>query len=280
MAYDTGRILYIDNIDGDTRFRNVTLKITSGSQGDYFDLKGNFLGSTEKSRKHIYIMGRDYLQKPYSSTNLPEGFYDKFVSFNGIGNIINFEIGRKYVTIITDLSLETRINVVEKIYNHYYQEAGYDLNRLKFKTITDATLDPSNTGYAVTKLGGVSQDSEYLRDNEADIRIVYGHIGQNFDTGYDIMSVCAHEHFHLEELIKLGKDIFDKYHEDRAYRYQAFIDKNWSFVSIGFKIKMLEQILLNMWDTDDKMYYKKARGDEKQYEGFVDKTLTCKSITL
>jgi hypothetical protein len=25
----------------------------------------------------------------------------------------------------------------------------------------------------------------------------------NFDTGYDIMSVCAHEHFHLEELIRL-----------------------------------------------------------------------------
>lgn len=43
---------------------------------------------------------------------------------------------------------------------------------------------------------------------------------------------------------------------------------------------MLEQILLNMWDTEDKMYYKKARGDEKQYEGFIDKTLTCKNIIL
>ncbi len=280
MAYDTGRVLRIKSIDGDTRFQNVTLTIWSGPEGDYFDMKGNYLGSTERSRKHIYIVGRDSFQNPYSSINLPEGFYDKFVSFNGIGNVINFDIGSKCATIITDLSPETRRNVAEKIYNHYYQEAGYDLNRLKYKTITDATDDPSNTGYAVTKLGGVSKDSQYLKKNEADIRIVYGHIGQNFDTGYDIMSVCAHEHYHLEELIKLGKDIFDNYQEDRAYRYQAFVDKNWNFVSIGFKIQMLEQILLNMWDTEDRMYYKKARGDEKQYDGFVNKTLTCKNIIL
>lgn len=226
MSYETGRILYIHSVNGDTRFQDQRLVIMSGPQGDYFDMKGNYLGSTEKSRKDIYIMGRDSFQNPYSPTNLPEGFYDKFVSFNGIGNIINFDVGRKYVTIITDLSLETRRNVAENIYNHYYQEAGYNLNELKFKTIIDATYDPSNTGYAVTKLGGVSKDSQYLKNNEADTKIVYGHIGQNFDTGYDIMSVCAHEHYHLEELIKLGKDIFDKYQEDRAYRYQAFVDKN------------------------------------------------------
>ncbi|MDP5199146.1 hypothetical protein [Flavobacterium sp. DG2-3] len=258
----------IKEVDGDVGFQHVTLQITPSVEGDYFDMKGNYLGSTKESKKMIFILGRDSLQNSYSSINLPENFYDKQVSFNGKGNVVNLRAAAKYGNVITDLSLQTRVNVAEKIYNHYYTEAGYDLSKLKCKTITDATNDPSNTGYAVTKLGGVSPNSEYLKENEADIRIVYGHIGLNFDTGYDIMSVCGHEHFHLMELLKLKKKIYDGYAEDRAYRYQVLIDRNWGFVSIGFKKKILENIQENVGDTNDKAFYLKARGDEKQYEKY------------
>jgi hypothetical protein len=269
----------IKEVDGNTSFQHVTLKVLDIEEGDYFDRSGNYLGSTKDSKKKIFIIGRNPMGNPYSRSNLPEGFYDKQVSFNGIGNIVNIEAGKKYGTIITDLSPATRISVAEKVYNHYYEEAGFSLNELKYKTITDATNDPSNTGYAVTKFGGVSPTSEYLKDGEADIKIVYGHIGVNFDTGYDIMSVCAHEHFHLQEFIKLRKKIYDSYVEDRAYRYQVSTDKNWNYTSIGFKMKMLENILNNVGDTQDKAFYKKAKGDEKQYENYKGWKLG-KNITL
>jgi hypothetical protein len=262
------RTFRIKSVNGDTSFQHVTLKITPNVDGDYFDMQGNYLGSTAHSKKKIYIVGRDTLNNPYSISNIPEEFFDKKTSFTGTGNIVNLRAGTKYGTIITDLSLQTRINVAENIYNHYYTEAGYNLNELKYQTITDATNDPSNTGYAVTKYGGVTLDSKYLKEKEADIRFVYGHIGLNFDTGYDIMSVCAHEHFHLKELINLGKKIYDGYLEDRAYRHQVLVDKNWNYVSVGFKKKMLENILNNVGDTNNREFFEKAKGDEKQYEEY------------
>lgn len=249
------------------------------AEGDFFDMSGNYLGSTSNSRKHIYIVGRDPFENPYSINDLPKEFFDKFVSFTGKGNIVNTDTAKKYGTIITDLCPITRSNVAEKIYNHYYQEAGYNLNELKYKTITDATNDSSNTGYAVTKLGGVSPNSQYLKKDEADIKIVYGHIGLNFDTGYDIMSVCGHEYFHLQELINLREKIYDGYAEDRAYRYQVLVDKNWKNISIGFKKKMLENISANVGDTDDKTFYKKAKGDDEQYKNYKGWQIG-KNITL
>lgn len=239
-------------------------------EGDFFDMSGNYLGSTANSRKHIYIVGRDVVGIPYIHGTLPKEFYDRDLSFTGKGNIVNVEAAKKYGTVITSLCPITRFNVAEKIYNHYYQEAGYSLNELKYKTITDATNDPSNTGYAVTKLGGVSPNSGYLKKEEAEIKIIYGHIGVNFDTGYDIMSVCGHEYFHLQELIRLKKKIYDGYQEDRAYRYQVLVDKNWEQVSIGFKKRMLENILSNVADTSDKAFYKKARGNEEQYKNHTE----------
>lgn len=256
----------IKEVDGDTSFQHVTLKVLDIEEGDYFDMSGNYLGSTKNSKKKIFIIGRNPMGNPYSMSNLPEGFYDKQVSFNGIGNIVNIEAAKKYGTIITDLSLVTRINVAEKVFNHYYEEAGFSLNELKYKTITDATNDPSDTGYAVTKFGGVTENSEYLKKGEADIRIVYGHIGLNFDTGYDIMSVCAHEHKHLEELKRLGVKFYeDEYFEDIAYRHQAFVDKNWKHVTIGFKMTMLTMMNLKMKYEAD---YIKAKGNDQEHKNF------------
>ena len=300
MAYDTGRVLRIKSIDGDTRFQNVTLTIWSGPEGDYFDMKGNYLGSTERSRKHIYIVGRDSFKNPYSITNLPEGFYDKFVSFNGIGNIINFDIGSKCATIITDLSPETRKNVAKKIYNHYYQEAGYDLNELKFKTITDsdnlnrhlskAEIQKRNeewtsearesnegTGYGITRVGGYTEYSEYLNYLEVEISIGYGHIGSNFDTGYDIMSICAHEHKHLVDCINDVKNKTKINSENRAYTHQTLVDKNWKLVSFRFKASMYfnTPASSNMYRDD----FIKAFGKDEDYKGFID-DIKGKNIVL
>lgn len=147
-------------------------------------------------------------KNPYSRSNFPKDFYDKQVSFDGRGNVVNSKIGGQYGNKITILSIETRLKLAEKVYNHYYTEAGYNLNELKYKTITNG-----DSGYGETKFGGVSNNSEYLKKGEADIQIVYGHIGLNLDTGYDIMSICSHEHNHLEDLIKYGKKYKDMFPE-------------------------------------------------------------------
>lgn len=237
-------------------------------------MKGNYLGSTSNSKKNIYILGRDFLGNPYSRSNIPQNFYDKQVSFVGTGNIVNLSAGKKYGTIITDLSFLTCINAAENIYNHYYKEAGFDLNILKYKTITDASKDSSGTGFAITKFGGVTPDSEYLKKGEADIRLVYTHLGKNLDTGYDIMSVCAHEHKHLQECIKYGEKIYERYPETIAYTHQTLEDKNWKHVSIGFK-SAIRPIAKQVMYAED---YYKAFGDEKQYKNIEWKP--GKNITL
>lgn len=271
--------LRIKEINGVPDFQNITLKISNPVEGDFFDMSGNYLGSTKQSKKEIYILGRDFMKNPYSRNNLPANFYNKQVSFNGIGNIVNSKVGGQYGTIITDLSIQTRLNLAEKVYNHYYTEAGFSLSKLKYKTITDATNDPSNTGYAVTKLGGITPNSEYLKNGEADIRIVYGHIGLNLDTGYDIMSLCSHEHNHLEDLVKHGEKYKDMFPETRAYTHQTLVDKNWKFISFRFKanLNLIGLASRTMYKND----YKKAFGDQKQYEGFdPNENISNQIVTL
>ncbi|HEY1194310.1 hypothetical protein [Flavobacterium sp.] len=272
--------LRIKEINGATDFQNITLKISKPVEGDFFDMSGNYLGSTKQSKKEIYILGRDFLRNPYSRTNLPRGFYDKQISFDGRGNIINSKIGGQYGTIVTNLTIDTRLRLAEKVFNHYYIEAGYNLDELKYKTITDATNDPSGTGYAVTKLGGITSNSEYLKNGEADIKIVYGHIGLNLDTGYDIMSLCAHEHNHLEDLFKYGKKYLnDMFPETKAYTYQTLVDKNWKFVSFRFRANLhsIGLAARTMYKED----YKKAFGDLEQYKGFdPNENISKQTITL
>lgn len=290
----------IKEVDGDTSFQHVTLKVLDIEEGDYFDMSGNYLGSTKYSKKKIFIVGRDSARTPYFYGTLPNEFYDKDVSFTGMGNIINIEAAKKYGTIITDLSIPTRINVAEKIYNHYYTEAGYSLNELKFKTITDAdNIDRhlskveiakrnqkwtegarrsnEGTGFAITRVGRYSNYSGYLKELEAEISIGYGHIGCNFDTGYDIMSICSHEHKHLEDCIE---DVKNKTHfnsETRSYTHQTLVDKNWKFVSFRFKagLYLLSLAYENMFPED----FEKAFGKDDQYAQFQP-IPPSKNITL
>lgn len=290
----------IKEVDGDTSFQHVTLKVLDIEEGDYFDMSGNYLGSTKNSKKKIFIIGRNPMGNPYSMSNLPEGFYDKQVSFNGIGNIVNIEAAKKYGTIVTDLSVTTRINVAEKVYNHYFEEAGFSLNELKYKTITDADdlnrhiskaeIKRRNDGwtegareklegtqFAITRVGGYTDYSTYLKDLEGEISIDYTQLGLNFDTGYDVMSICAHEHKHLVDCIS---DVKNKTHinsERRAYTHQTLVDKNWKFVSFRFKAG------LYFYDEDAKSMdpedYKKAFGKNEDYKGFTEE-IKSKNITL
>lgn len=292
--------LQIKEISGNTNFKQVALKISNPVEGDFFDMFGNYLGSTKQSKKEIYILGRDFIKNPYSRSNLPKDFYDKQVSFDGWGNIINSKIGGQYGIIVTDLSDETRLKVVEKIYNHYYTVAGFNLNELKYKTITDADaldrhldkaeikrrndkytegrrLQLEGAGFAITRIGGLTDYSEYLKKFEAEISICYSHFGKNFDTGYDIMSICGHEHKHLEDCIK---DLQNNTHinsENRAYTYQTLVDKNWKFVSFRFKAGYYFNSLAgaNMYKDD----LRKAFGNPKDYSGFVN-VVVGKNITL
>lgn len=291
----------IKSVNGDTNFQHVTLKITSSAEGDYFDMKGNYLGSTSQSKKNIYILGRDFLGNPYSRSNIPKNFYDKQVSFDGTGNIVNLNTGAKYGTIITDLSYETRVDVAENIYNHYYTEAGFDLNRLKYKTITDATdLDRhlskveiqerntkytkaarnqiEGTGFGITRVGGYADFGEYLKYLKAEISIIYRHLGQNFDTGYDIMSICSHEHKHLEDCINDIKNKTKINSEARAYYHQTIVDKNWKFTSFRFKAGYYKMTPVS--EELSKEDLKKAFGDEEQYKTFDPYQQNGKNITL
>lgn len=226
MSYETGRVLRVKSVDGDTRFQNATLTIMSGSEGDYFDSKGFFLGSTKNSRKHIYIVGRDSLQNPYSNTYLPQDFYDKQSSFNGIDNIINLKIGQRNSKQIIYLSKEERTEVAEKIFNHYYIDAGYDLNELKYKTITQVPDEIPGGAFALTRLGGVSSHSEKLKEGEKDISITYPHLGIHIITGWDIINLFSHERGqHMEDLMKYKKTLWSVFPgpyevERRAYMYQ------------------------------------------------------------
>lgn len=281
--------LRIKEINGFSDFQNITLKISNPVEGDFFDMSGNYLGSTKQSKKEIYILGRDFMKNPYSRNNLPSNFYDKQISFNSIGNIVNNKMGGQYGTIITDLSVETRANVAQRVYDHYYTEAGFNLNELKYKTITnsddlDRHLDEAEikrrndkwdynarsikegTGYGITRIGGYSNYSDYLKKYDAEISLGYGHIGWNLDTGYDIMSILAHEHKHLEDCISDVKNNTEINSETRAYTHQTLVDKNWKYVSFRLKANLNKEGIANrvMYKED----YNKAFGNQQQYVGF------------
>lgn len=231
-----GEIVYSEPEDAPpkTFFENMQV------EGDFFDMSGNYLGSTANSRKHIYIVGRDAFQNPYSINNFPEGFYIKFVSFNGIGNIINSKIGSKYSKQIIELSKEERINVAQKIFNHYYTDAGYDLNELKYKTITEVPDEIPGGAFALARFGGVTPNSERLKEGEKDISITYPHLGIHIITGWDVINLFAHERGqHMEDLIKYNKKFYITFPgpyeiERRAYMYQLK-HKTWIKTSPEFK---------------------------------------------
>ncbi len=195
--------------------------------GDYFDNKGNYMGSDNINDKKIYIVSNNSLFTPqYSAFNPPTNFYNK----NGE---VNREVGQKNSANITSLPVETRISVATNILNHYYTEAGYNLNELKAISITQMPIDIS--AMALTRLGGVTPNSGHLKPGEKDISVETGHLGFDMNTGFDIMNLFSHERGqHMNDLIKFGKKIYDLPFEQRAYMHQ-FQHKTWNNVSKEFR---------------------------------------------
>jgi hypothetical protein len=151
--------------------------------GDYFDKKGNYMGSDNINDKKIYIVGNNNpLGMEYNSFNTPSNFYNK----NGE---VNREVGQKNSTEITKLPFESRYNAAAGILNHYYTEAGYNLNELKSKTITMVPDNIPGGAFALTRLGGVTSYSDDLRAGEKDISVTYGHMGLDLNSCYDIMNL-------------------------------------------------------------------------------------------
>ncbi|WP_433780690.1 hypothetical protein [Flavobacterium anhuiense] len=240
MYFKASEVLLADLASNEIKDKENKSQTSTLEEGDYFDINGNYLGSNKDSEKRIYIVGRDSLQKSYTNTNLPEGFYDKYVSFNGIGNIVNSKVGHKNSQQINKLRKEEIMNVACNILNHYYREAGYDINELKFKAITEVPDKIPGGAFALTRLGGVSSHSEELQEGEKDISVTYPHLGIHILTGYDIINLFSHERGqHLEDLMKYKKKLWTVFPgpyevERRAYMHQLK-HETWIKTSPEFK---------------------------------------------
>lgn len=214
----------IKSVDGNTNFQHVTLKITPSVEGDYFDMKGNYLGSTAKSDKNIFVLGSDLVGIPYSMQNIPKDFFDKNVSFTGTGNIVNLRAGAKYAIKISDLAREMQGLVAKNILSYYYTDAGYDINELKYKAITDIPLGIS--AFALARYGGATPNSEDLKEGEKDISVNYLRFGSSIITGWDAINLFSHERAqHMEDLMKYKEEIYTVFSgpheiERRAYMHQ------------------------------------------------------------
>lgn len=250
----------IKSVNGDTSFQHVTLEITPNVDGDYFDMQGNYLGSTANSQKKIYILGRDFLGNPYSRSNIPENFYDKQASFDGTGNIVNLRAGTKYGTIITDLPKVTRMAVVQKVLSHYYADAGYDLNELKYKAITDIPDKIPGGTFALTRFGDATPHSEELKVGEKDVSVNFLHFGKNIITGWDAINLFSHERGqHMEDLIKYKETIYTVFPgpheiEHRAYMYQVN-HVSWTKTTPEFKKQIWYVIGKYVHPTEYKPYF-------------------------
>lgn len=208
------------------RYNDPTGKSTE-DPGDYFDTKGNYMGSDKINDKKIYIVNNNNsFNTQYSSFNPPANFYNK----NGD---VNREVGQKNSVNITNLPLESRLNAATNILNHYYTEAGFKLDELKTGSITKM---PDNiSAFAMTRFGGVTPNSEHLKPGEKDISVELGHLGLDMNTGFDVMNLFSHERGkHMDDLIQFGKKIYDLPFEQRAYMHQ-FQDKTWNNVSPEFR---------------------------------------------
>jgi RHS repeat-associated protein len=216
--------------------------------GDYFDRLGNYMGSDKINDKKIYIVNSSKSPINTEETNAfnpPANFYDKDGS-------VNREVGQKNSTSITKLSLESRTQAAGGILNHYYTEAGYDLNELKAKTITD---NPES-GLALSRFGGVTPNSSHLNPGEKDISVTYGALGIDMTNGYDIINLFSHEKGqHIADLQKLGSGIYETRFEYNAYMHQLQ-DKSWKNVSPQYK-SYIEQVAgMYVHYSEIKKYFK------------------------
>ncbi len=229
---------------------NPILKIDPDGMldGDYFDSEGNYMGSDSVNDKNIYIVNNSNspLEMKKNAFNPPANFYNK-------DGTVNRNVGLKSSTEVTKLSLESRTNVAEGILNYYYTEAGYDLNELKAKTITD---DPES-GMALSRFGGVTPNSSHLKNGEIDISVTYGHIGLGLQNGFDIMNLFSHERGkHVADFLELGKGIYDTRFEYTAYMHQ-FQDKTWKDTSQAYKDYIQQVAGKYVHYSETEKYFKK-----------------------
>ncbi|WP_264531885.1 hypothetical protein [Flavobacterium sp. N502540] len=223
---------YINNTNkSDSIYVENQNNIEDPKLGDYFDLNGTYMGSDNLHNKLIYIIkNNNPLEMEYSYFNTPLNYYNK----NGT---INKEIRKKNSIEITKLPFELRKNIARGILNHYYKEAGYNLNELKAKTITD---NPES-GMALSRYGGVTPGSDHLKPGEIDISVTYGEVGSSLQNGYDIINLFSHERGqHVEDLKKLGKEIYNTRFEYNAYMKQVQ-EKSWKNTSQAYK-DYIEQV--------------------------------------
>lgn len=199
--------------------------------GDYFDSKGGYLGSDNINDKRIYITSKNDntgldSKDDYSLFNIPKGFYNK----NGK---VNRKVGQSTSVEITNLSYERRIEASAGILRYYYAEAGYNINELKSKSITDVS---SNIGaLAMTRFGGVTPTSEHLNKGEKDISVSYSSLGNVLNNGFDVINLFAHERgCHMSDAINYGAQLYKMDPEYRAYFFQIK-HSSWRYVSPKFK---------------------------------------------
>lgn len=109
---------------------------------------------------------------------------------------------------------------------------------------------------ALTRVGGVTPNSNHLKAGEKDISVTYGHLGIDVNSGYDVMNLFSHETKHMDDAIRFGKKMFSMDPEYRAYIHQVQ-DKTWKNVSREFKDHIWGVGAKYMYPSEQKKYFNK-----------------------
>jgi RHS repeat-associated protein len=164
---------------------------------DYFSQNGEYLGSDKVDNKNIRII---------NSSNIPDDFYEND------SKTVNRETGQEISENIVDS--EFRNKAGQGIANHYYTEAGFDLNELNSGKVEESKYDLATGAYG---------EQFGLGKTGIKVTLNFGAIGYEFQNGYDIINEYIHERGgHVEEFKSLIK-------KDPNYRYNRTDSKDyWS----------------------------------------------------
>ncbi len=194
--------------------------------GDYFDLKGNYLGSDNVDDKEIRIVNTQ--KHPLSSTysNLPFNFKNRDGS-------VNRSIGLQLSKNVGEFGVGDRTAMAGNIYNHYYQEAGYDLGETQSGAIDNV---PSNfAALGLTSIGGVTAPYPGLGDGQRAISMEYSALGRVLNNGNDILNLISHERGqHMPDTLNQGMSMGKWNMENRATLHQLQ-DPTWKGTSPAFR---------------------------------------------
>jgi len=193
---------------------------------DYFSETGEFLGSDNVDNKNIRIVNQE---------NLPDNLYETD------GKTINREVGQKISDNITES--KQRDQAVQGIANHYYKEAGYDLEELISGRVEENKIELATGGHG-----------EQFGLGKTGIRVTlnFGEIGYQFQNGYDIINEYIHERGgHVEEFKSLLKanpnyrynrrDSKDYWSRERYAVNRQVNHKSWFKTSDVWKARIKDQ---------------------------------------